>query len=125
MTDKLIAEFPPVDFWRSLRYFNLYRLALASLFVFLAGTFGTSLSLGARNWTVFFVASVIYAAVVTLSFIPLRLRWPRFTWQLASQVGGDIVGLSVLSYASGGIQSNIGLLLLVSLGAAGVVSRGK
>ncbi|MDD5384082.1 MAG: ATP-binding protein [Gallionella sp.] len=125
MTDKLIAESPPVDFWRSLRYFNLYRLALASLFVFLAGTLGPSLSLGARNWTVFFVASLIYAAVVMLSFIPLRLRWPRFTWQLAAQIGGDIIGLSVLSYASGGIQSSIGLLLLVSLAAAGMISRGK
>lgn len=125
MTDKLIADYPKVDFWRSLRYFNLYRLALASLFVFLAVTFGTLLPLGARNWTVFFVASVIYAVVVVLSFIPLWLRWPRFTWQLAAQIGGDIVGLSVLSYASGGIQSNIGLLLLVSLAAAGMISRGK
>src|SRR5574340_1020417 len=113
MTDKLIADFPTVDFWRSLRYFNLYRLALASLFVFLAGTFGPSLSLGERNWTVFFVASLIYAVVVMLSFIPLRLHWPRFAWQLAGQVGGDIVGLSVLSYASGGIQSSIGLLLMI------------
>jgi two-component system sensor histidine kinase PilS (NtrC family) len=125
MTNKLIAEFPPVDFWRSLRYFNLYRLTLASLFVFLAGVFGPSLSLGERNWTVFFVASLIYAAVVMLSFIPLRLHWPRFNWQLAGQIGGDIAGLSVLSYASGGIQSNIGLLLLVSLAAAGMISRGK
>lgn len=125
MTEKLIAEFPTVDFWRSLRYFNLYRLALASLLVFLAGTFGPSLPLGERNWTVFFVASLIYAAVVMLSFIPLRLHWPRFAWQLAGQIGGDIVGLSVLSYASGGIQSSIGLLLLVSLAAAGLISRGK
>ena len=125
MTDKPVAEFPPVDFWRSLRYFNLYRLALASLFVFLAGAFGPSLSLGARNWTVFFAASLIYAAAVTISFIPLRLHWPRFNWQLAGQVGGDIIGLSVLSYASGGIQSSIGLLLLVSLAAAGLISRGK
>src|SRR5574340_276627 len=125
MTDKLIADFPTVDFWRSLRYFNLYRLALASLFVFLAGTFGPSLSLGERNWTVFFTASLIYAAVVIFSFVPLKLRWPRFAWQLAGQVGGDIAGLSVLSYASGGIQSNIGLLLLVSLAAAGLISRGK
>ncbi len=125
MTDKLVAEFPPVDFWRSLRYFNLYRLALASLFVFLAGTFGQSLSLGERNWTLFFVASLIYAAVVTFSFVPLQLRRPRFTRQLAGQIGGDIVGLSVLSYASGGIQSNISMLLLVSLAAAGMISRGK
>ena len=93
MTDKLIAEFPTVDFWRSLRYFNLYRLTLAGFFVFLAWSFGPALSLGTRNWTVFLVASLIYAAAVILSFIPLRLRWPRFTWQLAGQVGGDIAGL--------------------------------
>ncbi|MDO8263264.1 MAG: ATP-binding protein [Gallionella sp.] len=120
-TDKISI----VDFWRSLRYFNLYRLTLASLFVFLAGAFGTSASLGEHDRVMFFVASLIYVAVVMLSFIPLRLRWPRFAWQLAVQVGGDIAGLSVLSHASGGIQSNIGLLLLVSLAAAGIISRGK
>jgi len=124
-TDKPTAEFPTVDFWRSLRYFNLYRLALASFFVFLAGAFGSSLSLSPRNWTLFFVSSLIYAAVAAFSFVPLRLRWPRFTWQLAGQIGTDIVGLTVLSYASGGIQSSIGLLLLVSLAAAGLISRGK
>lgn len=125
MTDKLNAETLSVDLWRSLRYFNLYRLALASLFVFLAGTFGTMLSLGARNWPLFFSTGLLYALFVTLSFVAIHLRWPRFNWQLAVQVGGDILGLSVLSYASGGIQSGIGLLLLVSLAAAGMVSRGK
>jgi two-component system sensor histidine kinase PilS (NtrC family) len=125
MADKLVADLHRADFWRPLLYFNLYRLALASLLVFLAGVFGTSLSLGARNWTAFFVASLIYAIVVILSFIPLRLRWPRFTWQLAGQVGGDIAVLSVISHASGGIQSSIGLLLLVSLASAGIISRGK
>lgn len=125
MTDKPGADFPPVDFWRSLRYFNLYRLTLASLFVFLAGTFGSSLSLGAYHLLLFFGTSVVYLAMVALSFIPLQLRWPRFTWQLTMQIGVDIVGLTVLSYASGGIKSNVGLLLLVSLAAAGLISRGK
>ena len=124
-TDNLAEKISTVDFWRSLRYFNWYRLTLASLFVFLAGVFGTSLSLGARNWTAFFTASAIYVVVVMISFIPLRLHWPRFTWQLAVQVGVDIAVLSVLSHASGGIQSNIGLLLMVSLAAAGLISRGK
>lgn len=125
MTDKPVADSPPVDFWRSLRYFSLYRLTLATLFVFLAGAFGSSLSLGAYHLLLFFGASVVYLAVVVVSFILLRLRWPRFTWQLAVQIGVDIVGLTVLSYASGGIQSSIGLLLLVSLAAAGLISRGK
>ena len=125
MNDKPAAEFPRADFWRSLNYFNLYRLSLAGFFVLLAGIFGPSLSLGARNWKIFFAASVVYAAVVVFSFVLLRLRWPRFVVQLALQVGGDIAALSVISHASGGIQSNIGLLLLVSLAAAGMISRGR
>ncbi|HUW25866.1 MAG TPA: ATP-binding protein [Gallionella sp.] len=125
MSDKPVTAFPAVDFWRSLSYFNLYRLALSSLFVILAWVFGTSLSLGARNWKIFFAASLVYLSVVAVSFVLLRLRWPRFAVQLAVQIGGDIVALSVISYASGGIQSNIGLLLLISLAAAGMISRGR
>ncbi|TAN72585.1 MAG: PAS domain-containing protein [Gallionella sp.] len=125
MTGKPAAEFSPVNSWRSLHYFNLYRLTIASIFVFLAGTFGVSLSLGERNWTLFFTASLVYTVLVAFSFILLKLRRPRFAAQLALQIGGDIAGLSVLSYASGGIQSSIGLLLLVSLAAAGMISRGR
>ncbi len=125
MTDKPITDSLPVDFWRSLRYFNLYRLTLASLFVFLAVVFGSSLSLAAHHLPLFFATSMLYLTVAVLSFIPLRIRWPRFTWQLAVQIGVDIVALTVLSYASGGIKSNVGVLLLISLAAAGLISRGK
>ena len=125
VADKIVVESTTTDFWHSLRYFNLYRLFLASLFVFLAGVFGDSLSLGEHDRTMFLNASVIYAVLVVLSFVPLKMRWPRFTWQLAGQIGSDIVGLSVLSHASGGIQNNVILLMLVSLAAAGLISRGK
>ncbi|MGB9094709.1 MAG: ATP-binding protein [Gallionella sp.] len=125
MTDKPADDFPTVDFWRSLRYFNLYRLTLASIFVFVAGVFGSALSLGPHNWRTFFVSSLLYAAAAAFSLVLLRLQWPRFTWQLAGQVTTDIVGLTVLSHASGGIQSSIGLLLLVSLASAGLISRGR
>src|SRR3989338_10571126 len=125
MTDKPAAEFPPVDFWRPLLYFNLYRLTLAGFFVLLSCVFGSALSLGAYHLMLFFAASVAYLAAVIVSFVLLRLRWPRITLQLAGQIGGDIAVLTVLSYASGGIQSNVGLLLLVSLAAAGMISRGR
>jgi two-component system sensor histidine kinase PilS (NtrC family) len=125
MSDKPVEEFPRVDFWRSLNYFNLYRLSLSSLLVLLAWVFGSALSLGARNWQIFFVTSVVYVLAVAVSFVLLRLRWPRFVVQLALLIGVDIAALSVISHASGGIQSNIGLLLLVSLAAAGMISRGK
>jgi len=123
--DNIVAEKATADYWHSLRYFNLYRLTLASIFVFLVGAFGSEMALGARNWTIFFFASLIYVAIVAASFVTLRLHWPRFSWQLAIQMGGDIACISVISHASGGIQSNVGLLLLVSLASAGMISRGR
>lgn len=124
MTDKSLVVPLPVDFWRSLRYFNLYRLILASFFLLLASRFGTTLTLGVRSESLFKTVSVVYAALVLLSFIPIQLRWPRFTWQLAWLIGVDIAGLTVLAYAGGELQSNLGLLLLISLAAAGLISRG-
>src|SRR3989304_4410859 len=92
MTDKPAAEFPPVDFWRPLLYFNLYRLTLAGFFVLLSGVFGSALSLDAYHLMLFFAASVAYLAAVIVSFVLLRCRWPRITLQLAGQIGGDIAG---------------------------------
>ncbi len=123
-TDQPAETHHAADFWRSLYYFSYYRLTLAVLLVAFGVVFSSELSLGVRSWKWFFITSLIYALAVLLSFIPLQLRWPRFTWQLAIQMGSDIVGLTVLSYMSGGTRSNIGLLLLVSLAAASIISRG-
>ncbi|MGZ8257333.1 MAG: sensor histidine kinase, partial [Gallionella sp.] len=114
----------PLDFWRSLRYYNFYRLIQAALFVLLGSAFGNKLSLNPEQLLLFFSAAVVYLASVLLSFIFLRLDRHRFIWQLSWQVGGDILAVSLFSYLNGGIQSNIGLLLLVSLTVAGMVSRG-
>ena len=125
MFNPVVADFSSVDLWRSLRYFNLYRLILACFFVILAGVHGAAQLLGTRDEKLFFIGSIFYVGAILISLFLFKLRWPGFTWQLAVQVGSDIVSLSILSYASGGIQNNIGLLLLISLAAAGLISRGR
>ncbi len=113
------------ELWRSIYLFNLYRLVLASLFMFLVGTFGDALSLGSSNLPLFFRTSIVYVVLVLVSQLTIKLRHPRFDLQLAFQVGTDITCMTLLSHASGGIQSGLGLLLLVSLAATGLISRGK
>jgi two-component system sensor histidine kinase PilS (NtrC family) len=115
----------PADFWRSLNYFNLYRLALVGFILFIAIAFEAERLFGASKGQLFLVTGWGYAIAVTLSFIPMRMRWFKFSWQLAWQVCSDIVALTVLSHASGGIQSSVGLLLMVSMAVAGIISRGK
>lgn len=113
------------DLWRSISLFNFYRLTLGILFVALVSVFGDALSLGSGNLPLFFRASIVYVALALVSQLAIRLRQPRFGLQLAFQVGTDIVCVTVLSHASGGIQSDLGMLLLVSLAAAGLISRGR
>ncbi len=115
----------PADFWRSLNYFNLYRLALVCFIVFIALVFDAGALFGATKGQLFLVTGFVYAALVILSFIPLRLRWRGFAWQLSGQIGSDIIALTVLAHSCGGIQSSVGLLLMISLAVAGIVSRGK
>lgn len=115
----------PEAMWRSIYYFNLYRLALSGLFVFLVSTFGEALSLGSRAPSLFWYTSLLYIALTLLSFLTIKLCRPRFSLQLAFLVGSDIVFITVLSYASGGVQSGLGVLLLVSLTATGLIGRGK
>ncbi len=111
--------------WRSMYFFNLYRLILGGLLVFLFGTFGSSLAAEHHHLTLFYNTSFAYTLLALLAQLLVKLRRPRFTLQLAMQVGADIVCVVVLTYASGGIQGGVGILLLVSLAASGLISRGR
>jgi two-component system sensor histidine kinase PilS (NtrC family) len=121
--DQTLADKHPIDYWRALHYFSLYRLALAVLLTFFAVLASSSMLPDMNNRRLFLIACLVYAVIVALSLIPLRLRWPRYAWQLLIVIGGDIAGLTVLSYLNGGVRSNIGLLLLISLAAAGMLGR--
>ena len=115
----------PQALWRSIYLFNLYRLTVSLLFVILANTIGEDMSLGSSNPALFLRTSFVYAGLALVSLIAVKLQRPGFNWQLAFQVATDIVCVTLLSHASGGIQSSMGILLLISLAAAGLISRGK
>ena len=119
------ADLIPADYWRSLNYFNLYRLFLVGLVVFISLIFDVNALFGEANGRLFLLVGLFYAGVVWLSIYLLRLRSLAFSQQLMVQVVGDIVALMLLAHASGGIQSNVGLLLMVTLAVAGSISRGR
>lgn len=115
----------PEELWRSINLFNYYRLFLGCLLIFLVGILGDDLSVGSSDLPLFVRVSLAYVTLALISQLIIKLRRPRFGMQLAMLVEADIVFITVLSHASGGIQSNMGMLLLVSLAAAGLISRGR
>ena len=112
-------EGAPESFWTALRLFNLYRIALAALFLGLALLYSSAFSLGAHRLDLFRATAAIYLVLASMAYSVLRQLRQRFRLQLSLHVGLDIVATTVLMYASGGLRSGLGAMLLISLiGAA-------
>jgi len=114
----------PDSFWRSLFYFNVYRLIIAVLLLTVVVAWGNTLQFGSRDQTLFAAIASAYILLSLACFALIRIRW-RFNLQLTLQVAADIVFIVLLIYASNGISSGLGLLLLTTLAGAGLISRGR
>lgn len=114
----------PEPFWRSLFYFNVYRLLVALLLLMSVAIWGSNLWFGSRDLRVFIAADLAYVAFSVACFVLISAR-RHFDLQLTLQVAADVVFIVLLIYTSNGISSGLGLLLLATLAGAGLISRGR
>ena len=114
----------PEPFWRSLFYFNVYRLLIALLLLLSVAVWGANLWFGSRDLRLFFITGIAYVVFSTACFVLINTR-RHFDLQLTLQVAADVVFIMLLLYASNGISSGLGLLLLTTLAGAGMISRGR
>lgn len=111
--------------WRSLDYFNLYRLTLAVALVFTGLLFGASdlfvPGAGAR----FQGYAYVYLVVAAMFVLGIRARWPDFQVQLTAHIVVDIVLTVLLMTTSDWLASGLGLLLVVPVASGGLVGSGR
>ncbi len=123
-TWQFAADTQPDSFWVSLRYFNVYRLLLAGVFLAAVLIYGDSLNFGSHNLALFkYVSGAYLLLAVVFQLLLERLR-SYFNFQLSLHVVTDIVASVLLMNASDGFRSGLGVMLLISLAAAALVSRG-
>lgn len=107
--------------WRALYYFNLYRLVLGGAFLTLAWSGSQIAEYGNRSTTVFQIAATIFALISIVNLFTITQGRPGFAIQASAQTIVDIILITVMMYASNGVSSGLGLLLIVSVAGAGVV----
>jgi two-component system, NtrC family, sensor histidine kinase PilS len=112
----------PESFWISLRYFNYYRIALAAVFLGTALIYGDAVNVGARSLDLFRYFAAAYLLCAVLVHGLSRGVRDKFELQVSLQVCLDIVAITLLMYASGGIKSGLGVMLLISLTGAAIVA---
>ena len=118
----LFTDKAPDSFWVSLRYFNIYRIAVVAVFLGTALFYHDDLPLGQHNLTLFLVVCGAYLLVSCAFQAAMFLVRDLFNLQLSLHLFADIVAITVLMYASGGMKSGLGVMLLISLTGAALVA---
>jgi two-component system, NtrC family, sensor histidine kinase PilS len=113
------------SYWRALYYFNLYRLLLGTGMLTLALSGAEVGLIGRIHPGLFLGASIGMLLLAVLSLISITASWPPFRVQAYLQFSLDAVLITAMSYASGGVDSGLNLLLIASVAAGGVVLSGR
>lgn len=110
--------------WLLLKVFFLYRFVLSSVFVILLYS-RFSASVVDQHYThLYTLTSKSYLALTIAS--GLCAFWPniKYTFQAQSVIFTDIIAITLLMHACGGVESGIGILLAASIASGGLLIGG-
>ena len=113
------------DVWRLLRYFNLYRATLSGLIITLAAFGIAPRYFGQTAADVFWTTAGAYFAFSILCGFAIRSRWGSAQLQVVAQVFGDIVAITLMMHASGGVASGFGMLLVATIAGGSILTQGR
>lgn len=105
--------------------FQLYRFFLAIFLLALFFTRSGPSWLGSFSPSLFTLAAIIYLAFVIASLLMSQMRAISLYANTRLIMLSDIVFITLLMHASGGVQSGLGLLLAISIAAGGLMMKGR
>lgn len=111
--------------WRPLAYFNLYRLAIAGLFLAFV-LWGVAPRLfDYFNLNLFRITAFAYLVFSIVNVFSIRSAWLSFDSQVFVQVSVDIIAITLMMHSCGGIASGFGILLVASIAGASMLAEGR
>lgn len=111
--------------WKPLRLLTFYRLVLAGLLTVLYFTIRGNTTLGMSAPGLYGLTCITYLLFALLAGFAARLRWPGYELQAIMQIFVDIGVITLLTYASGGLDSGLGMLLIITVAAGSILFPGR
>jgi two-component system, NtrC family, sensor histidine kinase PilS len=109
--------------WRVIGLVNLYRLLVPPMLLGMRWVSGTHEFTWAPE--LFLSACIGYFSAGVLLVVARRLSWPSFRRVALLNGLVDAAGVSLLLYASGGVSSGLGILLVLPVGAMAVLADSR
>jgi two-component system, NtrC family, sensor histidine kinase PilS len=123
--------FTPIDSninatrWHSLQLYNGYRVLVALLFLVLHGMLNLDNFLQKLSSDLYASLILAYFLFSIISAIFTWLKKPEIDINLPTQIIIDIVFIVLLMHAQDSSQSSIGLLLIITIASASLISAGR
>ncbi|MFP5506518.1 MAG: sensor histidine kinase [Gammaproteobacteria bacterium] len=111
--------------WRPLRFLTFYRLTLAGLLATLFFMVPGNRAFGGDAPWLFGMVSLGYLGFALVAGFAARLRRPRYRIQAFTQVLVDIFAIVLLMHAGGGLESGLGILLILAVAVGGLLLPGR
>lgn len=111
--------------WRALFLLNFYRFSITSL---LTGAFVLDIApkfIGQFNGKLFLITGNLYLIFSIINVFTIHRRWPPFNVQVFNDVLIDILAITLLMHASGGVNSGLGVLLGVAVAGGSLLTIGR
>jgi len=122
LTSKLVIG---ADLWSPLQLYSIYRLILAGIILVLTMTQYSQAMLEPFEARLFSTASNSYLVFAVLCVLTTHFRKPSFSIQLFIHASIDIIFLLALVYANKGLNSGLGILLLLPVILPSVLQPGQ
>jgi two-component system sensor histidine kinase PilS (NtrC family) len=111
--------------WLLLKVFFLYRFILSSLFVILSYSRFSFTLIDYHYTQLYSYTSKTYLTLAIISGFCSFWRKIGYTLQAQSVIFTDIIAITLLMHACGGIESGVGILLAASIASAGLLIGGR
>lgn len=108
--------------WRVIGLLNLYRVLVPLVLMVVQALAGPQWALLATRPRLFLSACIAYLTAAVLLVIARRLEWSSLRIVALVNAGVDAAAIALILYASGGVSSGLGILLVLPVGATAVLS---
>ncbi|MDX1813085.1 MAG: histidine kinase dimerization/phospho-acceptor domain-containing protein, partial [Gammaproteobacteria bacterium] len=111
--------------WKSLYFLNFYRIILAGIFVTSIFMENNLRILGSLDPVGFAVTAYLYLVVSVLVSFMIHWRWPNFEAIVMLLTMVDVTALTIIMHTSGGIETGLGMLIVVAIAGNSLLTNGK
>jgi len=107
--------------WRVIGLLNVFRLVVPMVLLLIFFFDAPTRSVGTHRPGLFLGIAVAYFIFGIVSIQTIHRRWPSAEWQALLQLAVDTVAMVLMIYASGGVASGLGTLLILPAGATATI----